>query len=368
VPGTTTDPVEKAMEFSPLGPVVFIDTAGIDEVDDLGERRAERTMKALDRCDVAVLVTDDWQEYEDRLVELFHRKKIAYVVAANKSDLRRDDTLAEELKQRGVRHKATTSAENRSGLPELKRAIIRAVPDDFVATPSILGDLVQPGDLVMLVVPIDIEAPKGRLILPQVQTLRDILDNDAYAMVVKERELTEALRRLNAPPALVVTDSQEFLKVAGDTPPGVPLTSFSILFARLKGDLHELVKGVMTLEQLGPGDKVLVAESCTHHPSGDDIGRVKIPRWIEQYVGGKLDIDVFAGHDFPGNIEDYKLVIHCGACVNNRKEMLSRIEHAKLHGVPITNYGLTIAYSLGIFERALRPFPYAFELYNSLKN
>jgi [FeFe] hydrogenase H-cluster maturation GTPase HydF len=214
-----------------------------------------------------------------------------------------------------------------------------------------------------LVVPIDMEAPKGRLIVPQVQAIRDLLDGDAFCMVVKERELRDALGRLNQPPALVVTDSQAFLKVSADTPPSVKLTSFSILMARQKGDLCKLVEGATAIERLRPGDRVLVAESCTHHPIGDDIGRVKIPNWLRQYVGGELRIDTVQGHDFPADLASYQLVVHCGACMWNRREMLTRIARASEAGVPITNYGLTIAYTLGIFERALAPFPAALEVY-----
>jgi [FeFe] hydrogenase H-cluster maturation GTPase HydF len=215
------------------------------------------------------------------------------------------------------------------------------------------------------VVPIDKEAPKGRLILPQVQSIRDLLDNDSFCMVVKERELREALSRLNKPPKLVVTDSQAFLKVAADTPPDIPLTSFSILFARFQGNLPEMVRGAMAIDTLKTGDKILIAEACSHHPIGEDIGTVKIPRWLTQYVGGKLEIDSIRGHDFPKKISDYKIIIHCGACMWNRRTMLSRIMKARQSGVPITNYGLTIAFSLGIFERALEPFPAALDVFRT---
>ncbi len=215
--------------------------------------------------------------------------------------------------------------------------------------------------------PIDLEAPKGRLILPQVNAIRDVLDNDAYCVVVKERELRDALDRLKRPPALVVTDSQGFLKVAGDTPKDIPLTSFSIVFARYKGDLAEFVRGALAIEDLRPGDKVLIAEACSHHPIGEDIGRVKIPRWLMQYVGGKLDVRSVQGHDFPDDLGPYKLIVHCGGCMWNRREMLTRILRCRQAGVPITNYGMTIAYSLGIFERALAPFPGALETYQRLR-
>ena len=258
-----------------------------------------------------------------------------------------------------------TSAVNGTGLDDLRQLILNSAPEDFIKRPGILSDLVGPGEAAVLVVPIDKEAPKGRLILPQVQSIRDLLDNDSFSVVVKERELRRALSILATPPKLVVTDSQAFLKVAADTPPEIPLTSFSILFARFQGDLTEMVRGAMAIDQLKTGDKVLIAEACSHHPIGEDIGTVKIPRWLTQYVGGKLQIDSTRGHNFPENLSEYKIIIHCGACMWNRREMLSRIMKAQKAGVPITNYGLTIAYSLGIFERALQPFPSALEIFHN---
>ena len=260
-----------------------------------------------------------------------------------------------------------TVALRQEGILDLREALVRAAPEEFINTPAIVGDLVPAGELVVLVVPIDLEAPKGRLILPQVQSIRDILDNDAYCMVVKERELRDALERLNRPPALVVTDSQAFLKVAGDTPPEIPLTSFSILFARFKGDLPEFVRGAVAIDTLRPGDRVLIAEACSHHPMGEDIGRVKIPRWLTQYVGGKLEFTNVQGHDYPEDLSPYKMVVHCGACMWNRREMLSRLLRCRKAGVPVANYGMTIAYTLGIFERALGPFPAALETYRELR-
>lgn len=359
VAGTTTDPVEKAMELQPLGPVLFIDTAGVDDVGALGAERVRRTREVIQRTDLAILVTDDWQDYETRLLEAFREKGIPVAVAASKSDVRPGAAVEDAARAAGAATVVTVCAPGGRGLEPLMQAIIELAPEDFLNAPSIVGDLVPAGELVVLVVPIDIEAPKGRLILPQVQTLRDILDSDAYALVVKERELADALARLTRPPALVVTDSQEFLKVTGTTPAGIPVTSFSILFARFKGDLRELVRGALAIDRLRPGDRVLIAEACTHHPMGDDIGRTKIPRWLEQYVGGKLEIEVGAGPGFPEDLTPFKLIVHCGACVWNRRQMLSRIERARAAGVPITNYGLTIAYTLGILERALQPFPFA---------
>jgi len=364
VAGTTTDPVEKAMELQPVGPVLFVDTAGVDDVGALGELRVQKTLAVVQRTDLAILVTDGWQDYEDRLLTLFRERKAPVIVVANKSDLRDGEAVEQGARGAGAERMVTVSALQGTGLEALRRAIIESVPDEFLNAPSLIGDLIPAGELALLVVPIDIEAPKGRLILPQVQTLRDILDNDGYAMVVKERELADALGRLNRPPAIVVTDSQEFLKVVADVPPGIPVTSFSILFARFKGDLAELARGAAAIDRLKPGDRVLIAEACTHHPTGEDIGRVKIPRWLEQYVGGKLAIETKAGCDYPSDVGAYRLVVHCGACVWNRRQMLSRMEAARDAGTAITNYGLCIAHSLGILERALGPFPFAKAAYD----
>ncbi len=363
VAGTTTDPVEKAMELQPIGPVLFVDTAGVDDMGALGELRVQKTLAVVQRTDLAILVTDGWQDYEGRLLTLFRDRKAPVIVVANKSDLRANESVEQAARAAGSERVVTVSAMHGTGLETLRRAIVNAVPDEFLNAPSLVGDLIPAGELALLVVPIDIEAPKGRLILPQVQTLRDILDNDGYAMVVKERELADALARLNRPPVLVITDSQEFLKVLADVPPGIPVTSFSILFARFKGDLAELARGAAAIDRLKPGDRVLIAEACTHHPTGEDIGRVKIPRWLEQYVGGKLQIETKAGCDYPEDVGAYRLVVQCGACMWNRRQMLSRMETARAAGTAITNYGLCIAHSLGILDRALGPFPYALEAY-----
>jgi len=367
IAGTTTDPVEKPMELLPLGPVLFIDTAGIDDIGVLGEKRVNKTLAVFDRTDLGVIVTNfsEWGEYEKQIMDEFTDRAIPYIVVFNKSDLfGENEDIINQLRSSRIKF-AETSAVNRTGFTELRQLLLHSAPEDFIDRPGILSDLVEPGEAAVLVVPIDKEAPKGRLILPQVQSIRDLLDNDSFCIVVKERELREALSRFNKPPKLVVTDSQAFLKVAADTPPEIPLTSFSILFARFQGDLNEMVRGAMAIDKLKTGDKVLIAEACSHHPIGEDIGSVKIPRWLTQYVGGKLQIDSTRGHDFPKNIADYKIIIHCGACMWNRREMLSRIMKAKEAGVPITNYGLTIAYSLGIFERALQPFPAALDIYQN---
>lgn len=365
IAGTTTDPVEKPMELLPLGPVVFIDTAGIDDEGMLGEKRMERTRKAFDRTDIGIVVTTAglWEHFEIDLIRELTSRSVPVMIVINKIDLTPPDAaFRRQLEKEGIAI-VEVSAMLGSGVLDVRDALIRLAPDELINTPTILGDLLPAGELAVLVVPIDMEAPKGRLIMPQVQSIRDILDNDAYCLVVKERELRDALARLTRPPALVVTDSQAFLKVAADTPPTIPMTSFSILFARFKGDLSEFVRGATVIDSLRTGDRVLIAESCSHHPIGDDIGRVKIPRWIMQYVGGKIEFQFVQGRDFPADLESYKLVIHCGSCMFNRREMLSRILHCRKAGVPITNYGIAIAYSLGLFERALNPFPAALDAY-----
>ncbi|HSB71353.1 MAG TPA: [FeFe] hydrogenase H-cluster maturation GTPase HydF [Candidatus Methylomirabilis sp.] len=365
IAGTTTDPVEKPMELLPLGPVLFIDTAGIDDVGALGALRVERTRQVFDRTDLGVIVTQagEWGGFEEQLLTELTGRGTPVVVVFNKTDLARPaPEVLERLAAKQIRAVQTVAVEG-TGILEIRQALLAGAPEDFVNHPTILGDLVGPGEMAVLVVPIDKEAPKGRLILPQVQAIRDLLDSDAYCLVVKERELRRALDRLVMPPRLVVTDSQAFLKVAADTPPEVPLTSFSILFARFKGDLTTQVVGTLAVDQLKTGDRVLIAEACSHHPIAEDIGRVKIPRWLTQYVGGKLEFTHVQGHDFPPDLTPYKLVIHCGACTVNRREVLSRIMRCRQAGVPVSNYGLVIAYSLGIFERALEPFPAALDAY-----
>ena len=369
LPGTTTDPVEKPMELLPLGPVLFIDTAGIDDTGALGELRVSKTRSVFDRTDVAIIVSPEglWDSFEECLVAELAGRNIPMIVVFNKYDLARPSaTVVEQLRSRKI-PTLTAVATRGEGVPDLRAALVQAVPQDILNAPAIASDLVPPGEMAILVVPIDMEAPKGRLILPQVQTIRDLLDGDACCMMVKERELRSALERLNRPPVLVVTDSQAFLKVAADTPGNIRLTSFSILFARHKGDLVEFVRGAMAIDRLKPGDSVLICEACTHHPIGDDIGRVKIPRWMRQYVGGELDFVHYQGHDFPEDLSGIRLVVHCGGCVQNRREMLSRILKCRCAGIPVTNYGMTIAYTLGIFERALEPFPAARLAYCQLR-
>ena len=368
VAGTTTDPVEKPMELLPIGPVLFIDTAGIDDIGALGEMRVQRTRQVFDRTDIGVVVTPagEWDQFEQAILEELRHREIPAIVVFNKVDLGEPRAeVLERLKALKVPVVRSVATEG-EGILDLREALIRKAPEDFINAPAILGDLIPAGELVVLVVPIDLEAPKGRLILPQVQAIRDALDSDAYCLIAKERELRDALDRLNRPPALVVTDSQAFLKVAADTPDDVHMTSFSVLYARAKGDLSEFVRGVLAVDALQPDDRVLIAEACSHHPIGEDIGRVKIPRWLRQYVGGALEFDVVQGHDFPDDLSPYRLIVHCGACMWNRREMLSRMVRCRKVGVLIVNYGLTIAHSLGILERALGPFPAALDTYHKL--
>ena len=356
VAGTTTDTVEKAMELSPIGPVVFLDTAGIDDTGGLGALRVERTRQTFDRTDIGIVVVDSgrWGEYEDSIVAELQQRNIPLVAAFNHSDKRLpDDALLESLRQRSLEY-VQTIATTGSGINALREALVRIVPDEVLSPPPIVSDLVPPGGTVVLVVPIDKDAPKGRLILPQVQTIRDLLDGNQSAVVCKDTELAAVLGRLSLPPDLVVTDSQAFGIVSKIVPPEIPLTSFSVLFARQKGDLATMIDGARTIARLKPGDRVLMAEACTHHAVDDDIGRVKIPAWLRKYVGGELHIEHVQGHNFPNDsLTDWDLVIHCGACMWNRREILSRMMHCRSAGVPITNYGLAIAFMHGILDRAV---------------
>lgn len=361
IAGTTTDVVEKSMELLPVGPVTFLDTAGINDETALGEKRLEKTMSVINRTDVAVIVCDfnGIDDYEKDLIKKFEELKIPYLVVVNKIDENplSDEKFEEILKlvHDGARILKTSVKTDKDIVFRFKDALVKLLPEDFVNSPKIAGDLIPPKSTVILVIPIDKEAPKGRIILPQVQTLRDLLDSDCPVYVVKETELKEALENLKTPPALVITDSQAFKQVSEIVPENVPLTSFSILFARLKGDLQAFVDGAGAIENLKDGDRVLILESCTHHAIEDDIGRVKIPALLRKKTGKNLVIENFAGHDFP-DISDYSLVIHCGACMTNRREVLSRILIAQEKNIPITNYGIVISYCLGILPRAVEIF------------
>lgn len=360
IAGTTTDPVEKPLELLPLGPVVFIDTAGIDDVGALGQKRIDKTKQIFDRADLALVIVaqNRFDTFEEEIIAELTKRSVPYIVVMNKTDLcPPDSALTEILTTREIPF-VPCCASTGDGILSLKKHIIKSAPEDWINPPTLIADLVSAGQLAVLVVPIDLEAPKGRLILPQVQVMREILDNDAMALVVKERELYEAINSQTKPPALVITDSQAVLKVCADVPPSIKVTTFSILFARYKGDLRTFVDGVFAVDSLVDGDKVLISEACSHHSIGDDIGTVKIPRWIRQYTGKELEFIKHAGHDYPDDLKQFKLIVHCGSCMFNRRQMLNRILHARSQGVPITNYGIAISYLQGVLQRAVEPFSY----------
>jgi len=358
-PGTTTDPVEKTMELQPLGPVVFVDTAGVDDEGALGQQRIQRTHQVIARADLALLIAEAaaWGEFEDQLLAELRARALPTLVVLNKCDLAEADPQL-LLKLAEVRqHFVQTSATTGYGLDELRIALTELAPERAAEPEAILRDLVPAGGLAVLVTPIDREAPKGRIKQLQVASLRDLLDGDAMALVVKDTELEPALRRLRTLPDLVVTDAQVFQSVARVVPANVPLTAFSILYARLKGDLVAQTRAALTMDALQPGDQILIVERCSHHPVEDDIGRVKIPRLLERRVGGPLRFTTVQGAQLPPDLSSFKMVIHCGSCMGTRQEMLARIAQCTQQHTPISNYGLVIAHALGILERALAPFP-----------
>ena len=362
--GTTTDPVYKAMELLPLGPVMIIDTPGIDDEGVLGSLRIQKAYQVLNKTDIALVIIDAavGPSAEDlRLIKRINAKKIPLLIVINKCETINEDkkTAYQALLSNGKL--LFVSAEQKLNIFELKEAITQTVPADENKA-QIVADLLSPSDFVVLVVPIDSAAPKGRLILPQQQTIRDILEADAAAIVVKENELTNTLQNLGKRPKLVITDSQVFKKVAAETPADILLTSFSILFARYKGNLQTAVQGVTALESLEDGDKILVGEGCTHHRQCDDIGTVKLPRWIKEYTGKNPKFIFTSGTEFPLNLSPYKMIIHCGACMLNEREMQYRIKCTADQNIPFTNYGITIAYINGILKRTVEPFPQIYKL------
>ncbi len=353
VPGTTADPVWKAMELIPFGPVVFIDTAGVDDQGELGGLRAERALAVLNRTDLALLAADageSWSDWEEGLRAELVRRRIPHLVVWTKADL----AVTTPSPIPGAPN-ITVSTVTGQGIEALKKAIMATAPTIRDEIP-LLADLLAPGDLAVLVVPIDREAPRGRLILPQVQTLREILDLGATAVVARDTELAAVLSRLAGPPALVITDSQAFAAVARIVPPELPLTSFSILFARHKGDLAAYLEGAAAIDRLSDGDRILIAEACTHSVAQDDIARTKLPGWLRAYTGRELHFCHVQGGDFPANPAGYRLIVQCGGCMVNRREILARLEKARAAGVPCTNYGVAIAKVHGILARAVRPF------------
>ncbi|KRQ88112.1 GTPase Era [Caloramator mitchellensis] len=354
--GTTTDPVYKAMELLPIGPVVIIDTAGLDDEGELGELRVKKTKEVMDKTDLAILVfTADVSDFyfETGWFEELKRRNIPVIGVVNKIDER--DIDLDVFKSAFDIPFVKVSASKKINIGKLKELIQINAPTDYERE-TIVGDIIKPKDTVLLVAPQDIQAPKGRLILPQVQIIRDILDHDAMPFTVKDSELLDALKVLNKKPDLVITDSQVFAKVNSIVPQDVPLTSFSILFARYKGELETFVKGAKQINNLRPGDRILISEACTHHALQGDIGREKLPNWLKQRAGGELEITVNAGVDFPEDVSQYKLVVHCGSCMFNRKQLMTRIIRCIEQGVPITNYGIAIAEIHGILDRVVEVF------------
>ncbi len=355
VKGTTTDPVYKAMELLPLGPVVIIDTPGLDDEGELGQKRIQKTMEVLAKTDIAMIVVDSQVglgKFELELLKQIKERNLPFLIVYNKKD------LCDISTQISFEHSICVSAQTKEGINELKERLGKLIPEDKVEM-KLIGDLILPSDFIILVVPIDKAAPKGRLILPQQQTIRDILESNATAIVVKETQLKDTLDCLGKKPKMVVTDSQVFAKVSEVTPDDILLTSFSILFARFKGDLEEEIRGVKAIENLKDGAKILIAEGCTHHRQCDDIGTVKIPHWLSKYTGKTFQFETCSGNTFPQNLSEFDLVIHCGGCTLNRKEMQHRIAHIKAAKVPIVNYGILIAAMQGILKRSLEPFPVA---------
>ena len=351
VKGTTTDPVQKAMELLPLGPVMIIDTPGIDDEGELGKMRVEKSYQVLNKTDIALLVVDGnvgLTQCDKDLIEEIKKRKLPYLIILNKSD--------EVCNRYDIENSIWVSAETKENIWELKERISKLVPNENM-TLKIIGDLLDPEDIVVLVVPIDSAAPKGRLILPQQQTIRDVLEAGAISVVTRDTELSQTLKALGKKPKIVVTDSQAFGKVKNDVPEDILLTSFSILFARYKGDLAEQIKAVKAIDSLKDGDYVLISEGCSHHRQCDDIGTVKIPRWLKEHSGKKINYEFSSGTEFPRDLSKYKAVIHCGGCTLNEKEMKHRIAVAKEQNVPITYYGIFIAYTQGILKRSLQAFP-----------
>jgi [FeFe] hydrogenase H-cluster maturation GTPase HydF len=360
VAGTTTDPVKKSFEITGFGPVILIDTAGIDDEGELGGKRIKKTLDTIQTIDLAILVLagNIFGPFEKQLIEEFNRLDTPYILVHNKSDIEKlNPEIIDEISRIAARPVLQISALSSENMEDLLSLVKKAIPDSAFKNPSLVGDLLQYGDVVLLITPIDVEAPAGRLILPQVQAIRDVLDNDAVAIVLKEREVDGFLRKTGIKPKLAITDSQIFTKADAMIPRDIMLTSFSIVLARFKGDFENYLKGTPRISELKDGDRVLMLESCTHHVSCDDIGRIKIPRWLSNFTGKKLEYDIVAGlNNLPREITDYALVVQCGGCMITRKQLINRLKPAIDAGVPVTNYGMAIAYVQGIYERAIAPF------------
>ena len=357
-PGTTTDPVDKVIELGDVGPVVFIDTAGIDDVGALGEKRIEASNKAIKRTDLGIILIDEngYTNFEENIAKTLKDHKTPYFIVHNKSDLRPiNSELKKEIQKKLDIQIVEFSSTSKNNLKEVLEAIKKHIPESAFQNPSLLDGLVEKGDIVLMVTPLDTEAPRGRMILPEAQVLIDTLNKDCIAITIKETEIGLFFEKIKTNPKIVVTDSQAFKKADAEIPKNIPLTSFSILFSRLKGDFETYVKGVKQISELKDGDNILMLESCSHHVTHDDIGRVKIPKWIREFTGKKLNFDIVASQDSIPN-KKYALAIQCGGCMLTRKQILNRIKHATDMNIPITNYGMAIAYVHGIFDRATKPF------------
>lgn len=374
VPGTTTDIVEKQMELLPIGPVTFLDTAGLDDTSILAENRIERTKRIFSRADIVLIVLEPnkWTDFENQLLEHLKELKIPFLYVISKIDIETpSDAFINNLKSESapITQFSYTDISSRDNyINDIKNAIISILPEGYLTEQPLMGDLISPGGLAVFIIPIDSQAPKGRLILPQVQAIRDILDNDSISIVLKETEYPGFINQIKKfkKPDIVVCDSQVVHKMIAETPEDVPCTTFSILFARYKGDIEVEARGAAAISKIKPGDKVLIAEACSHHPLKDDIGRIKIPKWMSDYLGGEVVFEVANGRDFPPNLKEYKLIIHCGGCMLTRHEKLVRIKKAVEAEIPITNYGMTIAFTQGFLERVLTPFPDALKSFREV--
>lgn len=363
IAGTTTDIVEKTMELFPIGPVVLLDSAGFADESLLGEKRMEKTKKLFDRADIVLLVVKPnvWGDAENMIIKEAKKRDLNTVVVINQfGNETIDDNFVNQILDITTINPIITRANNRNNrdqfLHEFKERLLKSLPEEFIKMPSLLADLIHAKDTVVLLIPIDIQAPKGRIILPQVQVLRECLDLRAIPVMCKESEYVETLKNLNTPPALVICDSQVVHFMISNTPNDIPCTTFSILFSRLKADMDIMAQGALSIDKLQDGDKVLLAESCTHHPTADDIGRVKIPRWLKAKTQKNLIFEFHAGHDFPDNLSEYKLIIQCGSCMLNRRETLSRVNKAVENNIPISNYGMVISFCQGVFSQVMKPF------------
>ncbi|MFP4496784.1 MAG: [FeFe] hydrogenase H-cluster maturation GTPase HydF [Vulcanimicrobiota bacterium] len=364
--GTTTDPVKKSIEIEPLGPVLLMDTAGLDDVGEQGKLRVTKTRQTIESTDLGILVIEPglWGDFEEELFRLFQKTSAPLIVAINKTDKQEPDpNIIHQLEKEGISY-CRVSALKETGIDTLKHLLIENAPDSWINAPPVLRDLVNPGDIIVQVMPIDVEAPLGRILLPQVAAVREVMDCGAVSIVVKETELNDAIESLMHPPDMVITDSQAFELVGKLTPAESSLTSYSTLFARHKGDLPAYIRGVKTVDNLQDGDKILIAEACIHHPIGNDIGRVQIPAKLQRFTGKNLIFEFLQGKDYPDNLQGYKLVVHCGACVFNRRQVLHRITEAEKQKVAITNYGVLLAYLGNVLPRAIKPF---FKVYPELQ-